>query len=308
MGEVHRYLLEHPGFIPLLGFPLVPAPNHPLGFNAPASLPTPRHLTHLLRQLPNAALQWLLTDSVRLIVSEVTRLTALPIECVSLDTKHILAWVKENNPKTYVADRFNKTKQPVGDRDCKLGCKRRRNQAAPPTPTHSPVAARLKIGEYYWGYASGIVVTHVLGWGEFVLAEWTQPFDQSDVTYFFPLMRQVEERLGDKPRYGTFDAAFDAWYVYAYFYRENNPQSGYAAVPFRRKVAIKPMGDSSRLMVYPSVRPVCRCPSSSPLSTAPRVWWNMSVASTSARCSSHSRPVKSVRSVTRIGRTAAAPR
>lgn len=243
LGAAHRYLLEHPGFIPLFGFPLVPAPNHPLGFNARASLPTPRHLTHLLRQLPNAALQALLTESVQLVLTELTRLAAPPIECVSLDTKHILAWVKENNPKTYVPDRFNKAKQPTGDPDCKLGCKRRHNQRpAPATPTRLPVAARLKVGEYYWGYASGIVVTQVSGRGEFVLAEWTQPFDQSDVTYFFPLMRQVEDRLGQKPRYGTFDAAFDAWYVYAYFYRENDPQGGYAAVPFSAKGGYKANG------------------------------------------------------------------
>ena len=44
--KLKRFLLEHPGFIALLGFPLVPAPNHPLGFNALASLPTQQHRTH----------------------------------------------------------------------------------------------------------------------------------------------------------------------------------------------------------------------------------------------------------------------
>ncbi len=244
MGDLHQYLIEHPGFIPLLGFPLTRAPNHPLDFNAWASLPTPRHLTHLLRQLPNSALQFLLTHSVHLIVSELATRCAAPVECVSLDTKHVIAWVKENNPKTYVADRFNKNKQPAGDPDCRLGCKRRHNQrVVPATPTRNPVPAdRVQVGEYYWGYGSGVVVTKVPGWGEFVLAELTQPFDQGDVTYFFPLMHQVEERLGAKPRFGTFDAAFDAWYVYAYFYRENNPASGFAVVPFSEKGGYKAKG------------------------------------------------------------------
>ena len=99
-----------------------------------------------------------------------------------------------------------------------------------------PVAAtRAKVGEYYWGYGSGIVVTKVPRWGEFVLAELTQPFDHGDVSYFFPLMSQVEQRLGYRPRFGTFDAAFDAWYVYAHFYRENDPAGGFAAVPFSGK-------------------------------------------------------------------------
>ena len=48
-------------------------------------------------------------------------------------------------------------------------------------------------------------------------------------------MQQTEERLGYRPRYATFDAAFDAWYVYAYFYRENDPEYGFAAVPFSEK-------------------------------------------------------------------------
>jgi hypothetical protein len=241
MSHLHQYLGEHPGLIWLLGFPLHPAPNPPLGFNARASLPTPRHLTQLLRHVPNAALQFLLTSSVQPILAELVGRGVPPVECVSLDTKHILAWVKENNPKTYVPDRFNKDRQPAGDPDCKLGCKRRHNQWV--TPTHNPVAAQtVQVGEYYWGYGSGIVVTKVPDWGEFVLAELTQPFDQGDLTYFFPLMHNVEARLGEKPRFGTFDAAFDAWYVYAYFFRENDPSFGFAAVPFSEKGGYKANG------------------------------------------------------------------
>jgi hypothetical protein len=85
--KLKRFLWEHPGFISLLGFPLVPAPNHPLGFNALASLPTQRHLNRLFRQLPNPAIQFLLADSVRLILVELATLELPPIECVSLDTK-----------------------------------------------------------------------------------------------------------------------------------------------------------------------------------------------------------------------------
>ena len=115
--------------------------------------------------MPNAALQFLLSDSVRLIRTELAARTAPPLECLSLDTKHILAWVKENNPKAYVTERFNKINQPKGDPDCKLGCKRRRNQAAPPaTPTRNAIrATKVTVGEFYWGYGSGVVVTKVPG-------------------------------------------------------------------------------------------------------------------------------------------------
>lgn len=241
MTKLQTFLQEHPAFIWLLGFPLVPAPRATYGFNPRASLPTERHLAHSLRTLPNAALQFLLADSVRLILSALQQCNVTHIECVSLDTKHILAWVKENNPKAYVSNRYDKATQPKGDPDCRLGCKRQRNQtSAPLTPTRKPVSARrASVGEFYWGYGSGVVVTKVPRYGEFVLAELTQPFDQADVSYFFPLMRQVEQRLGYKPRIGTFDTAFDAWYVYAYFYEESAPTTHFAAVPFSEKGGFK---------------------------------------------------------------------
>ena len=256
MGDLHLFLCEHPGFIPLLGFPLVSAPNHPLGFNARASLPTVRHLTQMLRDLPNAAPRFLLADTVHLILMELAARQVASPQCACLDTKHILGWVKQNNPKAYVKQRFNKLCQPAGDPDCRLGCKRRHNQAPPEgAPTRNPTSARgHKVGEFYWGYASGTVVAKVPELGEFVIAELTQPFDHADQTYFFPLMQQTEARLGYRPLFGALDAAFDAWYVYAYFYRDSDPSHGMAAVPF---VAKGGYGEGSRQFA-PNGLPLCR--------------------------------------------------
>jgi len=255
LKRLRRFLSEQPGFIWLLGFPVQSEVETSLGFSIEASLPTRQHLTQMLRQIPNATLQFLLTDSVRLILTELQARQAPRVDCVSLDTKHIIAWVKENNPKAYVSDRYNKAKQPPGDPDCRLGCKRRHNRTAPPTtPTRNPVPAKLvSAGEYYWGYGSGVVVAKVPTWGEFVIAELTQPFDHGDVTYFFPLMQQMEDRLGYRPRYATFDAAFDAWYVYAYFYRENDPNFGFAAVPYSDKGNYK----AKQRQFAPTGEPLC---------------------------------------------------
>lgn len=241
LGSLKRlrcFLQEHSGFKSLLGFLPSCLSDWVFGFNAHPKLPTQRHFTRVLRELPNAALQFLLADSVRLIHDKLQARNITIGDVISLDTKHILAFVKENNPKAYVPRRFDKAQQPRGDPDCRLGCKRRHNQTspAPPTPKRKPIhPSTVQIGEYYWGYGSGLVVTKVPGYGEFVLAELTQPFDQGDLTYFFPLMRQTEKRLGFKPRFGTFDAAFDAFYVYAYFYRTSDMADGFAAVPFSEK-------------------------------------------------------------------------
>ena len=263
MGDLHRYFIEHPAFIWLLGFPLVPSSNYPCGFDPLASLPTARHFTQMSRKLPNDCLQFLLEQSVVLLLSKFSELNLAVADCISLDTKHIIAWVKENNPKAYVSERFNKLKQPAGDADCKLGCKRRHNrQISEPilTPTHKAVPAQhLSIGEYYWGYGSGVVVVKVPDCGEFVLAEMTQSFDHPDVSYFFPLMAKTEKLLGFRPKFGTFDAAFDAFYVYEYFQRSSNPEA-FAAVPFSEKGGYKSRKFS------PEGLPICSAGLAMPLS------------------------------------------
>ena len=251
MGDLRRYLVEHPAFIWLLGFPLAPSSKHACGFDPSASLPTQRHLTQMARDISNLSLQFLLNQSVTLLRAEFAAVGLSVGDCISLDTKHIRAWVKENNPKAYVSERFNKHKQPAGDPDCRLGCKRRHNRqslapgasagVAEPhiTPDKNAVPANtIAVGEYYWGYASGVVVVKVPEWGEFVLAEKTQSFDKPDVSYFFPLMQLTEQKLGFRPRFGTFDAAFDAFYVYEYFHRPEDP-SAFAAVPFSEKGGYK---------------------------------------------------------------------
>jgi hypothetical protein len=167
MSHLRRFLVAHPTLVWLLGFPLVPAMGQRYGFDVDASLPTQRHLVRMLHKVPNDCLQTLLDDTVRLLQTELSTIVNDFGQCISMDTKHILAWVKENNPKAYVKDRYDKNKQPSGDADCKLGCKRKRNQcsasqASPPTPAGNPVPANtVAIGEYHWGYASGIVAAKV---------------------------------------------------------------------------------------------------------------------------------------------------
>src|SRR5438874_1783671 len=52
-------------------------------------------------------------------------------EVMAFDVKHIYAWVKENNPRVYVKDRYAKDQVLVGDPDCKLGVKRSSNRSIP---------------------------------------------------------------------------------------------------------------------------------------------------------------------------------
>ena len=243
--KLRSHLVKHPALVWVLGFPLVPDPtSQPWGFDPERSVPSRKQLGRILRELDNAALQFLLTASVRCIADALP--PDLPFgDIISLDTKHIIAWVKENNPKAFVRDRYDKTRRPKGDPDCRLGCKRRENSTpsghgddesrppsdATPTTAGNPASETLPPlgkGEYYWGYASGVVVTKIEELAEVVLAELTQPFDQSDQSYFHPLMQRTESNLGFKPRFGALDKAYDAFYVYEYFHLAG----GFAAVPW----------------------------------------------------------------------------
>jgi hypothetical protein len=107
------------------------------------------------------------------------------------------------------------------------------SQALTPIKEPLPASQQLK-GEFYWGYASGVVATKVPQWGEFVLAEKTQTFDTSDISYFYPLIKQCEKNLGFRPKQAAMDAAFDAFYVYEYFHKAGS-SSHFAAVPFVQK-------------------------------------------------------------------------
>ena len=126
MPALRQYLVEHPALVWLLGFRLEPEPTSSWGFDVEASLPTAHHFGRVLRELDNHACQFLLDATVRLLAQ------ALPADLnfgqtISLGTKAILAWIKENNPKAYLKekDRLTKSRQPKGDPDCKLGCKKK---------------------------------------------------------------------------------------------------------------------------------------------------------------------------------------
>jgi hypothetical protein len=145
MSDLHRYLLEHPALAWLIGFPLAP--------DGTPRLPAPRQFGRVLRNLDNAPLQFLLSAAVSLI-GDALPPDVLLGDTISLDTKHIVAWVKENNPKQHMRDRYVKERQPKGDPDCGLGCKERRDRAesVTATPTTNPVpAAHLAVAQYYWG-------------------------------------------------------------------------------------------------------------------------------------------------------------
>jgi hypothetical protein len=91
------------------------------------------------------------------------------------------------------------------------------------------------------------------------------------------MMQATEFRLGFRPLYGAFDAAFGTFYVYNVFHSKNH--DGFAAVPFSEK------GGTISCLFYPHGLPICAAglpmPSSSLSLTAPIPSSSTNAASTS---------------------------
>ena len=98
-GQLRRFLREHPALVWALGFPLVVDTAQPTGFDVEASLPSQRHFSRKLSEMPNEVLQNLLDGQVDWMQAHLESAFG---QVVSVDTKHILAWVKENNPKAFI--------------------------------------------------------------------------------------------------------------------------------------------------------------------------------------------------------------
>jgi len=216
---LRQYLVEHPLLVLALGFTPRRDARAPYGFDVERTVPSARWLAEQQQRLDPQLLAALFAATVQALCDEIPGLG----ETVAFDVTHIYAWVKENNLRTYVAHRYDPTQQPAGDPDCKLGVKRSTNK-------DQADGSSKEVKEYLWGYGSGVATGTDPVYGDIVLAEYTQPFNENDVSYFHPLYLQTVATLGFYPTNLTADAAFDAHYVYERAARHG----GIAAVPLNQ--------------------------------------------------------------------------
>src|SRR5207248_2967961 len=117
------------------------------------------------------------------------------------------------------------------DPDCRLGVKKSSNQqpddasqqespAGSQKSTHqeptegSKKQSKKKKKVSLFGYGTGVAACTDPVYGDVVLAEYTLPFNEADVTYYRPLFRRTVVALNQFPTYVAADAAFDFWYIY----------------------------------------------------------------------------------------------
>jgi len=219
MTQVRTFLLEHPLLVHDLGFRLVLDPDGPYGIDLQRTVPGARWLRHIQQTLDRRLLQLLLAGTVHALQEEIPGLG----ETIAVDVKHISAWVRENNPRESIKDRFCKDRQPTGDPDCRVGVKRSTNLEQPDGSTKVRK-------EYLWGYGSGVVSALTADYGDVVLAEHTLPFNEGDVSYYLPLYRQTVATLQAFPTYVAADAASSRMVCVSnlcpsWWHRRRSPQS-----------------------------------------------------------------------------------
>lgn len=118
-----------------------PSIAQPLGFDPLKKPPSDERFSEFLRSNPNGYFQ-----SIRkYLVQELINEQVIAGNGVALDSCAIEAFVKENNLKTSIKDRYEKHHLPCGDRDARLGIS-----------IHFPNPFKKKI-HYFWGYRNHII-------------------------------------------------------------------------------------------------------------------------------------------------------
>jgi len=142
------------------------------GFDPTKSMPSVERFSSFLRDTPNQTLQTIRTH----LVKQLALAGEITFKYLSANSCPIKANVKENNLKTIARDRFDKTKMPKGDPDCRLGI-----------IVTFPSPAQKKI-EYFWGYRNHVINDAL---SELPIHEITKPANVGESPLLVPNLKEV---------------------------------------------------------------------------------------------------------------------
>ena len=120
---------------------------HYCGFDITRPLPSYWTLARFLRKIQNGELK-------KVMVAQVKRLYEMGVldaSFIGLDSTSVVASTAQNNPKSFVKNKFSPENQPRNDPDCALGVHTASNQ-------HNE-----KNYEFYWGYKNHILMDCISG-------------------------------------------------------------------------------------------------------------------------------------------------
>jgi hypothetical protein len=162
-----------------------------LGFNTCRSAPSIERFSRFLRDTNNQILQTIRRQLIITLIAE----GVVQGKRVAFDSCPIPVQVKQNNLKTSVKDRFDKTVRLPLDPEARLGIM-----------VHFPKPFQKNI-VYFWGYRNHVLSDTAT---ELPLGEITRPANISETKVAIDLLKMVKEELKLSPEAVIGDANYDA--------------------------------------------------------------------------------------------------
>ena len=180
---------------------------HYCGFNIMEPLPSYWTYDRFLKKLGNGALKEIMADLVR----QLYELGVLDASFIGMDSTPVMANTRQNNPKSFVKNKFCKDNHPKSDPDCALGVHSASNQ-------HNE-----RRFEFYWGYKSHVLVDCISG---LPLYELTTPANTMDSTVTADILAAANQIIPLRECSFLADKGYDVKSVY------NTVKSVYAGEAF----------------------------------------------------------------------------
>lgn len=151
-----------------------PSLSQALGFNPLKPAPSVERFSSFLRDTHNKELKTVHQQLVQALID----VGVIKGSCIAIDSCPIVAQLRENNLKTSLANRFDKTRRPAGDADARLG-----------VMIHYPTPYKKEV-RYFWGYRN-----HVINDTDTELPIWekTKPAHISEIRIAKALIREAQQ-------------------------------------------------------------------------------------------------------------------
>ena len=173
-----------------------PALTQACGFK---SFPSKERFSHFLKHASNELFLHIKEN----LIKELLLSGEIKAEYLSTDSCPVKSPVKENNLKTDVKSRFDKTKVLNSDKDARLGA--------------YVIYSIDKKVQFFWGYRNHIVNDAV---SELPLAEITRPANVHEATLLISQLEYIKKTLKLSPHAVIADSAFDSHAIIEYIAKE----------------------------------------------------------------------------------------
>ena len=165
------------------------------GFDIMKPLPSYWTFDRFIRELDHSLLENLMQGQV----SKLVGLGIIDSSFIALDSTPVFANTKQNNPKSFAKNRFDKNNQPKSDKDCKLGVHTASNQ-------HNE-----KNYEFFWGYKNHVLVDCITG---LPICEMTTTAEVADSTVTLDILARTNKYLPLEECTFIADKAYDVKVIY----------------------------------------------------------------------------------------------